>query len=249
MAILDDVLALSVLGVILNGQDSDKSIGAIAAAGGLSLLKLIALVAILGLTHLLIKKITHKDNYIERSLNRLISFLMGKETLFALFFVFILLFATFTEMLGFHFIIGVFFAAIFISGDFIGKKNFNSIEKTTGNIAMGFLAPIFFASIGLEADIFNLTDIWHLLAVIVISYLSKIGGGYMGSRLAGFDRHGALAIGIGVNGRGLMELVIANIAYKSGIIGNEIFTILIIMGIVTTISTPSMLKYAFRRVR
>jgi Kef-type K+ transport system membrane component KefB len=249
VAIFDDVLALSVLGVMLNIQDSDMSVGAIAAAGGLSLLKLIALVAILGLTHMVIKKITRKDNYIERSLNKLISLLKGRETLFALFFVFILIFATFTETLGFHFIIGAFFASIFISGEFIGKENFKTIDKTTGNIAMGFLAPIFFASIGLEADILNITNLVLLAAIVVVSYVSKIGGGYMGSRMAGFGHHGALAIGIGVNGRGLMELVIANVAYKSGIISNEIFTILIIMGIVTTLTTPSMLKYAFRKVK
>jgi Kef-type K+ transport system membrane component KefB len=87
-----------------------------------------------------------------------------------------------------------------------------------------------------------------LLAVVAIAYVSKIGGGYFGSRLAGIDNKGSFAIGIGVNGRGLMELVIANIAYKSGIINNEVFSILIIMGIITTISTPSMLKYAFGRM-
>jgi Kef-type K+ transport system membrane component KefB len=52
----------------------------------------------------------------------------------------------------------------------------------------------------------------------------------------------------GLNARGIMELVIANIAFKEGFIGVEIFSMLVIMGLVTTLSTPFLLKYSFKKM-
>ncbi|WP_128331789.1 cation:proton antiporter [Apibacter sp. HY039] len=248
IAIFDDVLALSVLGVLLNIKDTDMSMLAVTKAGGISLLKLFVFIGLLTFTYLMIKKLTHKSNYIEDLLDRLISVLKGKEPLFAIFFVFVLLFATFTETLGLHFIVGAFFASMLISDSLIGKSNLKSIEKTTSNMAMGFLAPIFFAGIGLEFEITSIHNIGLLVSVILVSYVSKIFGGYFGGILAGYGKNFSLTLGIGLNARGIMELVIANIAYKAGLISSEIFSILVLMGVFTTITTPVMLKQAFKKI-
>ncbi|MGM5631693.1 cation:proton antiporter [Apibacter raozihei] len=248
IAIFDDVLALSVLGVLLNIKDTDMSMLAVTKAGGISLLKLFVFIGLLTFTYLMIKKLTHKSNYIEDLLDRLISVLKGKEPLFAIFFVFVLLFATFTETLGLHFIVGAFFASMLISDSLIGKSNLKSIEKTTSNMAMGFLAPIFFAGIGLEFEITSIHNIGLLVSVILVSYVSKIFGGYFGGILAGYGKNFSLTLGIGLNARGIMELVIANIAYKAGLISSEIFSILVLMGVFTTVTTPVMLKQAFKKI-
>ena len=55
-------------------------------------------------------------------------------------------------------------------------------------------------------------------------------------------------MGLGLNARGIMELVIANIAYKAGLIDSEIFSMLVIMGVLTTLSTPIMLKRSFKSI-
>ncbi len=52
-------------------------------------------------------------------------------------------------------------------------------------------------------------------------------------------------LGVGLNAMGIMELVIANIAYKNGLIRTEVFSILVIMGVLTTLTTPMLLKRAF----
>lgn len=249
VAIFDDVLALSILGVLLNIKDTDMSVTSVIKAGSLSLLKLIVFVTLLSLAYLLIKKVLQKGNYIQESLDKLVSVLKGKEPLFALFFAFVLLFSTVTENLGLHFIVGAFFAAMLISDSLIGKDNLKSIETTTGNMAMGFLAPIFFAGIGLEFNISSISNIGLLLSVIAISYLSKIAGGYFGGTLAGLNKRVSLTLGIGLNARGIMELVIANIAYRNGLINTEIFSILVIMGVLTTLTTPLLLKQAFGRIK
>ena len=248
VAIFDDVLALSILGVLLNLKDTDMSVSSVLKAGSLSLFKLFVFISLLSLVYILIQKVLRKGNYIQNSLDKLVALLKGKEPLFALFFAFVLLFSTFTEILGLHFIVGAFFASMLISDSLIGKDNLKAIEKTTSNIAMGFLAPIFFVSIGLEFNISSISNIGLLLAVIAVSYASKIAGGYFGGTLAGLGKRVSLTLGIGLNARGIMELVIANIAYRNGLIGTEVFSILVIMGVLTTLTTPLLLKQAFGRM-
>lgn len=245
VAIFDDVLALSILGVLLNIKDTDRSLEAVMKAGGMSLLKLVIFIIALSLVYLLIKKLLKRGNYLELSLNHLLGILKGKEPLFALFFAFVLVFSTFTESLGLHFIVGAFFAAMLLSDNLIGHDNMKTIEKTTSNMAMGFLAPIFFAGIGLEFNFSSIENIGLLIAVIVVSYGSKVIGGYLGGVFAGLSQRTSWTLGIGLNARGIMELVIANIAYKNELISTEVFSILVIMGVLTTLTTPLMLKKAF----
>jgi Kef-type K+ transport system membrane component KefB len=222
--------------------------GEVLKAGSLSLFKLFIFIALLSLAYLLIKKVLKKGDYIQESLDKLVSVIKGKEPLFALFFAFVLLFSTFTENLGLHFIVGAFFAAMLISESLIGKDNLKAIETTTSKMAMGFLAPIFFAGIGLEFNFSSIANVGLLVAVIAVSYLSKIAGGFIGGTLAGLGARVSLTLGIGLNARGIMELVIANIAYKNGLISTEVFSILVIMGVLTTLTTPLMLKRAFARI-
>lgn len=247
VAIFDDVLALTMLGVLINLKNTDMSATAVIQAASASLIKLLIFLVLLAAAYLLVQKILRKGNYLEESLDRFIGLIKGKEPLFALFFGFVLLFSTFTESLGLHFIVGAFFASMLLSESLIGKHNLKAIETSTGNIAMGFLAPIFFASIGLEFHATSISNFGLLAAVILVSYLSKIAGGFLGGKLAGLDRRVSLTLGVGLNARGIMELVIANIAYKNGLINTEVFSILVVMGILTTLTTPIILKRAFGR--
>jgi Kef-type K+ transport system membrane component KefB len=246
VAIFDDVLALTILGILINIKDTDMSLMSIINVSIISFLKLCSFIFILFLAYKGIGRLARKENYLESKLNDLLEILKGKESLYALFFVFVLIFATITESLGFHFIIGAFFAAMLISENLVGKKHFKSFNKTTNSLAMGFLAPIFFAGIGLEFEISSITNYWLLLTILLVSFLSKIAGGFIGGKFAGLDNRFSITLGIGLNSRGIMELVIANIAYKSGLINIEIFSILIIMGIVTTLTTPILLKRSFQ---
>lgn len=248
VAIFDDVLALTILGVLLNIKDTDMSLTSILQVSGVSFLKLAIFLIILLLAYKGIQKIAKRENYLETKLNLLLDILKGKESLYSLFFVFILLFATITEMLGFHYIIGTFFAAMLITEKLVGKTHLESFHKTTNSLAMGFLAPIFFAGIGLEFNFSSIENYGLLLSVLAVSYLSKIIGGYSGGRFAGLSKSVSFTMGIGLNARGIMELVIANIAYKNGLISNEIFSILVIMGIFTTLTTPFMLKKSFKKL-
>lgn len=248
VAIFDDVIALTILGILLDLKDVEPTFANISQATVFTVLKLVVFLIIIGVTYKLIQKFAQKENFIENQLNTTLTFLKGKESLFAVFFVFILIFATMTESIGLHFIIGAFFASMLISKDLVGEKHLETFHNTTNSMAMGFLAPIFFAGIGLEFQFSSIQNYPLLFAIIGVSFLSKIIGGYIGGRFARLNHKVSLALGIGLNARGIMELVIANIAYKAGIINTEIFSMLVIMGLITTLSTPFLLKRAFKSI-
>ena len=247
VAIFDDVLALTILGVLLDVNNAaNSSIDVLGLAIGITLGKILLLLAGLIFAYRLINKFTDRENFIELQLDKLLLFMRGKESLLAIMFAFILIFASLTEAVGLHFIIGAFFASMLLSKELVGLAHFQEFEKTTHGMAMGFLAPIFFAGIGLEFQFSSITEWGLLFAIIGVSFLSKIVGGYIGGRFAGLRHRKALTLGIGLNARGIMELVIANIAYREGLIGVQIFSILVIMGVFTTINTPMLLKRSFR---
>jgi Kef-type K+ transport system membrane component KefB len=248
VAIFDDVLALSILGVLLALKDVEKTYAAITQATIFSLIKLVLFLGIVAIVYRIIKSFAKRENFIESQLNKLLLLLRGKESLFAIFFVFILLFSTLTESIGLHFIIGAFFASMLLSKDLVGEKHLNTFHNTTNSMAMGFLAPIFFAGIGLEFKFGSITNYWLLGAIIAVSFASKIIGGYLGGRFARLNHRQSVTLGFGLNARGIMELVIANIAFRAGLINVEIFSMLVIMGLVTTLSTPFLLKWAFKRM-
>jgi Kef-type K+ transport system membrane component KefB len=248
VAIFDDVLALSILGVLLALKDVDKTYGAITQATIFSLIKLVLFLVVVTIVYRIIKSFAKRENFIESQLNKLLLVLRGKESLFAIFFVFILIFSTLTESIGLHFIIGAFFASMLLSKDLVGEKHIETFHKTTNSMAMGFLAPIFFAGIGLEFKFGSITNYWLLASIIAVSFASKIIGGYLGGRFARLNHRQAVTLGFGLNARGIMELVIANIAFRAGLINVEIFSMLVVMGLVTTLTTPFLLKWAFKRM-
>ena len=110
---------------------------------------------------------------------------------------------------------------------------------------MGFLAPLFFASIGLAFDPSGLTDVWLTVMVVAVAFVGKIFAGRIGGWLAGMGAAESWALGMGLNGRGIMELVVARIGLSSGLIGSGLFSVLVLMGLATTMVTPWLLKRAF----
>ena len=248
VAIFDDVMALTILGILLDLKDVEKTFYSITTTTIFTLLKLAFFLIVVVISYRLIKRFTKEENFIEQQLNKVLGFLKGKESLFAILFVFILIFASITEVVGLHFIIGSFVAAMLINKDLIGEKHLNTVHNTTNSMAMGFLAPIFFAGIGLEFKFEAISNYWLLIAIVFVSFASKIAGGFIGGRAAGLKNRESIVLGIGLNARGIMELVIANIAYQAKLINSEIFSMLVIMGLLTTLTTPFLLKRVFKSI-
>lgn len=248
-AVTNDVASLLLLGIILGVKGHGPATESPIASVGLTLIKALLFMTAIVLASRLIKKYTPGRFRRSRNLiDPLLAKLKGKESLFAVVLLFVIAFASLSELLGLHFIVGAFFGSMLLSHAVLGRSNFDEVRKTASNVTMGFLGPIFFAAIGLEFDASSLRNWKLVVTVLLVAFVGKIAGGYIGGRLAGLGDKKSWALGIGLNGRGIMELVIANVALSNQFIGNQLFTVLVLMATVTTIVTPILLKKAYERL-
>ncbi|MEI6900605.1 MAG: cation:proton antiporter, partial [Bacteroidota bacterium] len=247
-AIFNDVVSLLVLGIILDFNSDTKNLRELVISTMISFLRVSAFIFILYIAYKLFKLAKAEVKEVSPKVHQFLLYLQGKESLFAIVIVFVLFFSSIAEFLGMHFVVGAFFGAILFPRSMLTKKEFNSVKKTTSGITMGFLAPIFFAYIGIACNIMSLNNILLFSLVMLFSIFSKIFGGYIGGKMAGFSGLHSLTMGLGMNARGLVELVIATIAMQRGFIDIPFFTILVLMALLTTLLTPIFLKRAFNKI-
>lgn len=235
-AIINDVAAMLVLGVVLvlPPQPTFAAVGLSAGAALLKLLALAALVIMLNRGMAMLEKKGYPVQVVPERLARW----LGPEALFGIVLLFVLAFGSVSEILGFHFVIGAFFGALLLDKRHFLASRYNEIKLTLDSVTGGFLAPVFFAYLGLKFDFSAISDWGFVAAVLLVSILSKILAGLWGGRLLGMGRRESLALGGMLNGRGVMELVVASIAYERGFIGSQMFSTLVLMGVVTTLITP-----------
>ncbi|HEX2614207.1 MAG TPA: cation:proton antiporter, partial [Nitrososphaera sp.] len=123
--------------------------------------------------------------------------------------------------------------------EMIGRQNFNRVYGIISAITFGFFAPIFFALIGIEFNVQSLVSAIPLfLALLGVAIAAKIVAGYAGAKIVGFNSEISLAIGFLMNGRGMVELVIASIGFAAGVIDLTLFSIAVAIGLVTSIIAP-----------
>jgi Kef-type K+ transport system membrane component KefB len=145
-----------------------------------------------------------------------------------------------TERLGIHALFGAFFFGAILpkSADFTGALRLKLESVTT--VA---LLPLFFAYSGLRTSI-NVVHgmLWvYTLLVIAVAVAGKFGGSMLAARMSGASWTDASALGILMNTRGLMELVALNIGLDVGVISPTVFTIMVLMALVTTFMTSPLL--------
>ncbi len=146
-----------------------------------------------------------------------------------------------TAALGLHVIFGAFLAGLIMPRTVDGAPDpeLDRPLQETGNL----LLPMFFVVAGLPVDIGGLgpRDLALLGIVCAIAILGKIGGGTLGARLAGMTRRDATVVGVMLNTRGLTELIVLNIGLQGGIIDRRLYTVLVIMALLTTALTGPLL--------
>jgi Kef-type K+ transport system membrane component KefB len=247
-AVVNDIIALMALGIILNYNQDSSDIGGFAMSTSLTVLKITGFIIILAVAYKLLMLLKKHVSQILPRMENILDFIQGRKAHFAVVILFILVFASIAELLGIHLIIGAFFGAILFPKKLFTAEQFRNTKETTENITMGFLAPIAFAFFGVSFIMTSDTNWWFMTVILGASFISKILGGYIGGRLAGFHTSKSLAIGYGLNARGMMELVIANIAFQRGLIDTSLYSILVIIALLTTLFTPFLMKSAYRRI-
>lgn len=155
-----------------------------------------------------------------------------------------LAFAVFAMLVDLHVIIGGFVAGLFLRQADINEEVFEHIYDVTYDLAIGVFAPIFFVTVGFELtlDVFS-EDLSLLLALVVVAFFSKIVGSWLFALPTELSSREGFVVGLGMNGRGAVEIVIASIGLSAGIIDTQLFSILVFIAVFTTALVPPTMQW------
>jgi Kef-type K+ transport system membrane component KefB len=159
----------------------------------------------------------------------------------------ILLAAAGTQALGLEAVFGA-----FVCGTLIGSSGVFARARIASlrTVVLAFLAPIFFATAGLRIDLRALARppvLAAALIVLAVAILGKFAGAYLGARLSRLSRWEALALGAGMNSRGVIEVIVAMVGLRLGILNTATYTIIVLVAVVTSVMAPPLLRVATKR--
>ena len=151
-----------------------------------------------------------------------------------------------TQAIGIHAVFGAFIAGVMIGRSArLRRSDRTDLEAAT----IGVFAPVFFAYSGLKVDLFALHGLSLLAIVLTIAVLGKLVGCTTASLVSGLSLREALAVGVGMNARGGMEIVVALIGLSLGVLTGEMYAVIIMVAITTSMMTPPLLGYLLAGVR
>ncbi|MCD6427048.1 MAG: cation:proton antiporter [Caldisericaceae bacterium] len=149
----------------------------------------------------------------------------------------VFVFSMLAHMSGLHVIIGAFIGGLTVR-PFLRKAESDAIERWI----WGFFAPLFFAWTGFAVVFSKEAFGMPLLVIVTVAFVGKIFGGGLGAFISGIPIKQSFVVGIGMNGRAAVELIVANIALTQGIINRDIYSSIVFMAMITALATPIMLK-------
>jgi Kef-type K+ transport system membrane component KefB/nucleotide-binding universal stress UspA family protein len=148
--------------------------------------------------------------------------------------------AIITQAIGIHAVFGAFIAGVMLGRSGRVRKADRELEEAT---TIGVFAPVFFAYSGLKVDLFALHGISLLAIVLAIAIIGKMIGCTTGALLFKMRWREALAVAVGMNARGGMEIIVALIGLSLGVLTGEMYAIIIMVAIVTSLMTPPLLSW------
>lgn len=147
------------------------------------------------------------------------------------------------ELFGLSFILGAFLAGLFLREEMFEKGVFTDLLTVVRDVALGFLAPIFFVSAGFRVsfEVFR-TNPLLVVVIVLVALVGKVAGGVLAYRLTGRSWREGFVVGLGMNGRGGVDIIMAGVGLELGVISRDIFTALVVTTFITTLSAPILLK-------
>jgi Kef-type K+ transport system membrane component KefB len=159
----------------------------------------------------------------------------------------ILLAAAGTDALGLEPVFGAFTCGVVIASvDGFDRARLAPL----GTVVMGGLAPVFFATAGLRLSMGVLLSPALLTAtagVLLVAIAGKFGGAYAGARLSRLSRREAVALGAGLNARGVIQIVIATVGLSINVLTADSYTIIVLVAVATSVMAAPVLRTAMRR--
>lgn len=165
--------------------------------------------------------------------------------------------AVLAELCGLHFLVGAFLAGLSFGRKTVSDVAYRDVKARVAGATTGFLAPVFFASIGLHLDLRAALEIPAFVVILtVVAFLGKLLGSGLMARLVGLSSRSALAVGTAMSARGAVELIVAGVALRAGLFSHPeppppvlefMFSAVVIMALVTTLATPIVLRLLLPR--
>ena len=149
-----------------------------------------------------------------------------------------------SEYLGLHSFLGAFVVGIALSE--VYRRHPRPFE-IIGDFSYAVFTPVFFVSMALAADFVEGFDFWLVTLITVVAFLGKICGVFIGGRMAGMDSRASLAVGCGLNARGILGIVMAAAAFDAELIDLRLFVACVLMCIITTMAAGPTLKLILGR--
>lgn len=156
--------------------------------------------------------------------------------------------ALITQLIGVNTVLGAFVAGILIGQSPILTRH---IDEQLRGLIVALFMPVFFGIAGLNADlsILRSADMAALaVGLIVIASIGKFVGAFLGGTIGGLSRAESLALGCAMNARGSTEVIVASLGLSSGLLTQNLFTLIVTMAIVTTMAMPPMLRWSLKRL-
>jgi Kef-type K+ transport system membrane component KefB/nucleotide-binding universal stress UspA family protein len=239
------ILASSILGDTI-GWTILSIIGGLAASGTVDLPKLALSVAGTGL--FLAVSFTVGGGLVARLIRWSNDSFVVEMPVISVILVLMFALALLTNFIGVQTVLGAFVAGIMIGQSPILTRH---IEEQLRGLIVALFMPVFFGVAGLSIDLKVLADPrLGLLTLVVIGIASvgKLGGCYLGSRLSGLTHAEGTAVGLGMNARGSTEIILATIGLGLGVLNKDLFTVIVLMAMVTTLAMPPLLRWSLERV-
>ncbi|WP_246595906.1 cation:proton antiporter [Actinoplanes auranticolor] len=160
----------------------------------------------------------------------------------------VLLFSAVTNLLGLEAIFGALVAGMLVAS--AGPEVIERLASLRGVVTF-VLAPVFFAIAGLRMNLTALADhqvLFAGLVLLLIAIVGKFAGAFVGARICRLNRWEALALGAGMNARGVVEVVVAMVGIRLGVLSTAMYTVIVLIAIVTSLMGPPILRAAMARV-
>ncbi len=159
-----------------------------------------------------------------------------------------LILAILSELAGLSSIVGAFIAGVILQNSFTLKRDEKQEEHEIETILFGFIIPFFFINVALNFDFRSLVDDPVLiLGVVLVAITGKIGGALLAKPLTRLKWKQAYLLGWEMNSRGIIELIIANIALNAGLISTRLYSAIVLVAILTTLISPFFIKNTISR--
>ncbi len=231
-AAVDDVTAWCILaGVVLLIRATDSAVPL--------WLTLFGSVAYIGLMVFGLRRVLRKLEVIYRRRGTV------TQDLLAFILLLILASAWVTEWVGIHALFGAFLVGVIMPKE---PRFVHALTEKLEYVAVVLLLPLFFAFTGLRASIGLVSgvELWFYCGlIIIVAIVGKFGGSALAARLSGMPWREAGALGVLMNTRGLIELVVLNIGLDIGVISPALFTMMVLMALVTTFMTTPLLEWLY----